>query len=261
MLYNIQVNPKNYRKLIKRDSYLFKMARENGFKVTYIEGQNESLLKKTSVSDTDALFVYDEKDSAVKGEIGFLQNVFSKIDLNNGRNLVLVHRRNIHSPYKNNTMFEAEKYSVFADKETDSRINDYDNAVRYEDDVMVEILKFAQSSKHKTYFFFVSDHGEALGQNGIWGHGHLDAADLEVPFMYAVFNGTDDALSEKLTAKTVLCSHDVSLAVAEALGWRVEIPGEDLRVCQVNGRDSMGRAGVLKITPRADGTADFKLEK
>ena len=261
MLYNIQVNPKNYRKLIKRDSYLFKMARENGFKVTYIEGQNESLLKKTSVSDTDALFVYDEKDSAAKGEIGFLQNVFSKIDLNEGRNLVLVHRRNIHSPYKNNTMFEAEKYALFTDKETDSRINDYDNAVRYEDDVMVEILKFAQSSKQKTYFFFISDHGEALGQNGIWGHGHLDAADLEVPFMYAVFNGTDDALSEKLTAKTVLCSHDVSLAVAEALGWRVEIPGEDLRVCQVNGRDSMGRAGVLKITPRADGTADFKLEK
>lgn len=261
MIYNIQVNPKNYRKLIKRDSYLFKMAHENGFKVTYIEGQNESLLKKTSVSDTDAVFVYNEKDSAAKGEIGFLKDVFSKIDLNDGRNLVLVHRRNIHSPYKNNTMFESEKYGVFTDRETDSRINDYDNAVLYEDDVMTEILKFAQSSERKTYFFFVSDHGEALGQNGIWGHGHLDAADLEVPFMYAVFNGTDAALSEKIAAKPVLCSHDVSLAVAEALGWSVEIPGEDLTVCQVNGRDSMGRAGVLKITPRADGTADFKLEK
>ena len=57
MIYNIQVNPKNYRKLITRDSYLFKMARENGFKVTYIEAQNASLFKKTSLSHYDQAFV------------------------------------------------------------------------------------------------------------------------------------------------------------------------------------------------------------
>ena len=262
MLYNIQVNPKNYRKLIKRDSYLMKMARENGFKVTYIEAQNPSLFKKTSVTDYDDVFVYSSADGEeLKGESGFLDKAFSHIDLNAGRNFVVVHKRNIHSPYNDNYMYEPEKYEVFNDPQTDDRVNEYDNAMRYEDVLLMKILNFARSSKHKTYLFYLSDHGEALGKNGVWGHGHLSPEDLEIPFMFTMFNGTDDEFTARLREKQWPCAHDVSMWVAEKLGWKVEATGEDLNVCQVNGRDTMGRAGVLKIIKNADGTANFKLEK
>lgn len=263
MLYNIQVNPKNYRKLIKRDSYLMKMAQNNGFKVTYIEAQNPSLFKKTSVANYDQAFIYSAAVDGrkLKGESGFLDKVFSRIDLNAGRNFVVVHKRNIHSPYNDNYMYETEKYEVFKDGQIDERVNEYDDAMRYEDMLVMKILNFARSSKHKTYLFYLSDHGEALGENGVWGHGHLSPENLEIPFMFTMFNGTDDAFTARLREKNRPCAHDVSLWVAEKLGWKVEVTGEDLNVCQVNGRDTMGRAGVLKIIKNNDGTTDFKLEK
>lgn len=262
MLYNIQVNPKNYRKLIKRDSYLLKMAQDNGFKVTYIESQNPSLFKKTSISHYDKAFVYSSKNGTeLKGENGFLDMAFSGIDLNDGRNFVIVHKRNIHSPYNDNYMYENGKYEIFKDARFDERVNEYDNAVRYEDMLLMKILKFAESSKHKTYLFYLSDHGEALGENGVWGHGHLSPEDLEIPFMFTMFNGTDDDFTNRLREKDRPCAHDVALWVAEKLGWKVDVTGEDLNVCQVNGRDTMGRAGVLKIIKKSDGTTDFKLEK
>lgn len=129
------------------------------------------------------------------------------------------------------------------------------------DKLVMKILNFARSSKHKTYLFYLSDHGEALGENGVWGHGHLSPENLEIPFMFTMFNGTDDAFTARLREKNRPCAHDVSLWVAEKLGWKVEVTGEDLNVCQVNGRDTMGRAGVLKIIKNNDGTTDFKLEK
>lgn len=156
-------------------------------------------------------------------------------------------------------MYEEEKYKIFKDSNVDERINEYDSAMLYEDMLLMKILNFARSSNQATYFFYLSDHGEALGQNGVWGHGHLDPADLEVPFMFTMFNVQDEDFWARLKALDRPCTHDVSLLVAEKLGWKVEIPGEDLNVCQVNGRDTMGRAGVLKIIKKPDGTADFKL--
>ncbi len=261
MIYNIQVNPKNYQKLIERDSYLFKMAQENGFKVTYIEAQNASLFKKTSLSHYDKAFVYSSSDGEeLKGESGFLDQVFKQIDLT-GRNLIIVHKRNVHSPYNDNYMYEPEKYTFFDDPQTDARINEYDNAMLYEDMLLMKILNFARSSDQETYFYYLSDHGEALGKNGIWGHGHLDPADLEIPFMFTMFNVQDEAYLSRLKALDQPCTHDISLLIAEKLGWKVEIPGEDLNICQVNGRDTMGRAGILKIIKKSDGSAEFKLEQ
>lgn len=254
MLYNIQVNPKNYRKLIVRDSYLMKMAKDNNFKVTYIEAQNASLFKKTSISHYDDAFIYHSKDAEkLKGESGFLDQSFDKIDLK-GRNFIVVHKRNVHSPYDDNYMYEPETYDTFNDPAIDDRIEEYDKAMVYEDMLLKKILDFAASADQETYFFYTSDHGESTGQNGIWGHGHLDKSDLEVPFMFTMFNVQDENFLNRVKEMESPCAHDISLLVAEKLGYSVEVPGEDLNVCQVNGRDTMGRAGILKIIKSPQGT-------
>ena len=260
MLYNIQVNPKNYRKLIKRDSYLFDLAQKNGFKVTYIEAQNASLFKKTSLSHYDQSFIYSSSNGEkLKGESGFLDQVFQKTDLT-GRNLIIIHKRNVHSPYNDNYMYENDTYDFFKDENTDPRINEYDNALLYEDMLLMKILKFVKSSKQETYFYYLSDHGEALGEKDMWGHGHLDPVDLQVPFMFTMFNVQDQSYLSRIKQLKDPCAHDIVLLIAEKLGWKVEIPGEDLNICQVNGRDTMGRAGILKIIKNPNGTTEFKLE-
>lgn len=52
-------------------------------------------------------------------------------------------------------------------------VNAYDNALRYTDHVLARTIDFlrAQSASRDTAFLYVSDHGESLGENGIYLHG------------------------------------------------------------------------------------------
>ncbi len=55
----------------------------------------------------------------------------------------------------------------------DTVVNAYDNAVRYTDSVLADLIKTldAQSNNIDSGFIFVSDHGESLGENGLFLHG------------------------------------------------------------------------------------------
>ncbi len=285
MIYNIQVNPKNSSKLVLQDTSLLKLAQSNGFKVTYVELQNPEVFRKTGQPHYDNLYIYDEKkEKEFGGEKGFLEYVLKQISLS-GRNFIIIHKRNVHSPYFSNYDQEGEKYNIFPEDkslelekslftqtdEDKERIDTYDNAMAYEDDLLKILLQFAASSHQKTYFFYTSDHGESLGENGLWGHGHLDASDLEVPFFYQAFLSDEKSIkaqdfeeeksfANEIRRMSIICAHHISLMVAQKLGYHIEVPDEDLSVCQVNGRDSMGRAGILKIFSDKQGLIHFQKE-
>lgn len=57
--------------------------------------------------------------------------------------------------------------------DTASIINSYDNALLYTDDVLGRTIDFlkAQSETYDTALLYVSDHGESLGENGLFLHG------------------------------------------------------------------------------------------
>ena len=294
MIYNIQVNPKNSMKLAMQDTSLLKLAKANGFKVTYIELQNPEVFRKTGQTHYDILHCYDEeKEKEFGGERGYLEHVLKQTSLS-GRNFIIVHKRNVHSPYSSNYKYEEGRYDIFPeeqgkepslegktkgagkeivslDEADQERIDSYDNAMAYEDDLLKILLEFAGSSNQKTYFFYTSDHGESLGENGLWGHGHLDASDLEVPFFYQVFLPEEKLFDaqglkkeksfiEKIRKMPIICAHHISLMTAQKLGYIIEVPGEDLSVCQINGRDSMGRAGILKVFLDKKGKIKFEKE-
>lgn len=99
----------------------------------------------------------------------------------------------------------------------------------------------------------MSDHGEALGQDGLWGHGHLNPADLQVPFLFTMFNGSDTAYRNRIAATDFPCAYQVAVFIAEKLGFNVKIPMAKENVCLINGRDSMGRADILQINKQPGG--------
>jgi len=254
MIYNIQVNPKNYKKLVQYDTNLFNMAKENGFKITYVELQSRSVFLKTGIPVYDNLFIYDEdKDS---GEKEYLIETLKKIDTS-GRNFIVIHKRNVHSPYESNYKNEKDKYDRF-DGGKSSRINPYDNAILYEDDLLDELIRFAEETNQETYFYYTSDHGEALGAKGMWGHGHLDEVALEVPFIFTMFNASDKEYSDKVKNIYNPCAHDIGLLIAEKIGYKIEVPNEELNICQINGRNSMGKAGILKVIKAPGETVRFE---
>lgn len=251
MLYNIQYHPQDYRKLVVKDSNLLRLAKKSGFRVTYIELQNASVFRKTGVDSYDDLYIYDqEKDKGYKNEGEYLDFVLPQLDLHT-RHFIIIHQRTIHSPYELNYAGDTGHYDF---KGSDShRINTYNNSMLFEDMILEKILRFASRSNIETYFYYISDHGEALGQNGLWGHGHLNPADLRVPFLFTMFNSNDTAYRDRLSELDNPCSYQIMTFIAEKLGFSVKIPGVSDDVCLINGRDSMGRAGILQVKRLPEG--------
>jgi len=69
-------------------------------------------------------------------------------------------------------------------------INAYDNALLYTDHVLAELIEFLQTqrSRYDVALIYVSDHGESLGENGLYLHGMPYAIapkeQLEVPMIW-----------------------------------------------------------------------------
>jgi lipid A ethanolaminephosphotransferase len=65
---------------------------------------------------------------------------------------------------QSNELFSCDKISIR---------NAYDNTILYTDHVLGELVTLLKTQQHKfaTAMFYVSDHGESLGENGLFLHG------------------------------------------------------------------------------------------
>jgi len=127
------------------------------------------------------------------------------------------------------------------DCERDTIVNAYDNAILYTDSVVADAVAWLerQSAARDTALLYVSDHGESLGESGLYLHGvpRMVAPDeqLKVPMWLWLSpalreaDGIDlDCLREQATDPR---THDVLFSTVLGL-MRVEtaarMPGEDL---------------------------------
>lgn len=126
---------------------------------------------------------------------GMLVGLQNYIDLHpRGDILIVLHQMGNHGPaYHKRYPPAFEKFKP-ACKESDlsrcSRdeiVNAYDNAILYTDHFLAKAISLLQKndSRFETALFYVSDHGESLGENGLYLHGLpksiAPAAQLHVP--------------------------------------------------------------------------------
>lgn len=90
--------------------------------------------------------------------------------------------------------------------------NTYDNTILYQDFLQSELIKALKKRENEfeTAMFFISDHGESLGENGVYLHGLPYAIapkyQKHVPF---IFYSNNDAVNKRLLAlKDAQFSHD-----------------------------------------------------
>ncbi len=96
-----------------------------------------------------------------------------------GNLLVVLHQMGNHGPaYFKRYPADAAAWgpacatSDLAHCSRDEIVNAYDNALRYTDRVLADTLAFLRGLKtHDAAFLYVSDHGESLGENGLYLHG------------------------------------------------------------------------------------------
>lgn len=92
--------------------------------------------------------------------------------------IVLMHQMGSHGPayYKRSPLahkhFQPECTSnSLRDCPTEHLINAYDNSLRYTDHFLAETLTWLQAQPRPTALLYLSDHGESLGEKGLYLHG------------------------------------------------------------------------------------------
>ncbi len=139
-----------------------------------------------------------------------LTNFAEKIKTARKPTLVVLHQRGSHGPlYALRYPKEFEIYKPICNKEflqdctLEELQNTYDNTIYYTSHMLAQTLNELQalSDEYDIAFFFTSDHGESLGENGVYLHSapYEEAPDVQkhVPGMfwfskgYAAANGLD----------------------------------------------------------------------
>lgn len=237
IFFNMMKEPGNVYKLGDYKTNLFKMAKENGYNTYFYSAYDMKQTNLIGVPFIDEV-ITSEKDrhkfKIYKEDL--LVDLFKKIDLKKGKNFVVLNFKSVHSPYEENYS-RYPQFDVFKPKD-DSRFEEqnatYENAVLYIDDVLYRLIEYFKAQNIKnSQFIFTSDHAEMLGiPDGKYGHNQLLMESMRVPFILYSNNGILPTLPNGM-----ISHYEISLLVAEYLGYRIENPNYDNDTFFVHGNN------------------------
>ena len=106
----------------------------------------------------------------------FLKERLGNLDT---QNIIVLHLQGSHGPaYYKRYPSEFKKFIPTCDTnelskcDSEALINTYDNTLLYTDYLLSEIIKLLKEKKdYESSLIYLSDHGESLGENGIYLHG------------------------------------------------------------------------------------------
>jgi lipid A ethanolaminephosphotransferase len=113
-------------------------------------------------------------------DVGMLSGLQQYIDAQDRDILIVLHQMGNHGPAyfkRYPPEFEYFKPACHSQKlsecTSDEITNSYDNAIRYTDWSLSQVVQLLRDNQQKfeTMMLYVSDHGESLGENGIYLHG------------------------------------------------------------------------------------------
>lgn len=143
------------------------------------------------------------------------------IDASFDDTLVVLHQEGSHGPtYYKRYPEEFKKFKPTCDTQDlekctqEEIVNTYDNTILYTDYLLDRTIKFLKNneSKYETFMMYVSDHGESLGENGIYLHGmpYIIAPDHQkhIPAILYFSKGMEDKKDMLEHIKSNEYSHD-----------------------------------------------------
>lgn len=160
-----------------------------------------------------------------------------------GRNLIILHQRAIHIPYKDNYKHKPE-LAIFKEDEiasTSDKIEilrkEYANAMKFNDYLLnsiIDYLKTELKEKGENYIFFTSDHGQLLGEDNLFAHNHLNLKVARIPFFIYGINADYNFL-QNIKDKKALTHYDFGLLIADRMGVNIINPNQQEGVYYIQG--------------------------
>jgi glucan phosphoethanolaminetransferase (alkaline phosphatase superfamily) len=243
-------------KAAKGQHCLFKLAKDEGFETHFLSVQSAEQLRyiapylcAKSLDDYQALEdVSPETKDLMAADDRVLFPHFEKILASSGKKkFIMLHQRGSHGPWAARSKPEDRKFPH------DSKINHYDNSVVEFDLFMQKLYGVLEKTPGKTLVIYVSDHGEALGQNNRWGHGQLIRPAWEIPVLMMSFHAKLPESAKKLPKNTP--HYNIALFLAEQMGLRPNMSPFTIPTDYViYGNDIDGFAGSVSIQMKNDGT-------
>ena len=244
MFFNFQKEAENYMVLFKKDANLFKMATEQGFQTIMYSPQANKTFANIGMEYIDK-FVYRneaKKQYKQKGDDYGLELL--KTTPLKDKNFIVVQTRATHYPYEH-AYEHSPQFDIFKDETKNFKVNTYDNAVRYIDDLLANALEYAKTLDGKVYFIITSDHGQLLGQDGLYGHTFLHKEVVKIPFILYTKN-IDKKDIATITQKKIVTHYDVSKFIAKIMGFDVINPNTPENTYFINGSGVDGNRGFMK---------------
>jgi glucan phosphoethanolaminetransferase (alkaline phosphatase superfamily) len=244
--------PNGLRQISQEDNCLFKLAKENDFSTYFLSGQTTYHLQiiRDLVCPKYIDKLIDRNDFTAyikpKGYDEDLQTLMDKMNLLKEKNFIVLQQRGSHSPYEKQYPKEYDKYSP------------YENTALYTDNSLYNLIKYVkENSKSETFLFYVSDHGELLGENGKKGHGHLVKEVYEVPFLMYT-NSKDSTIKEQF--KHVRNHYDISNYILSLLGYKADlIKDKDRSIYILNADlDGFSGYGIIDINKSIESAIKIK---
>jgi len=169
-------------------------------------------------------------------DVGMLNGLQEYIDNQQQDIFIVLHQMGSHGPaYYKRYPKEFEIFSpacqtnVLSNCSDQQIINAYDNSIVYTDYFLSKVIALLKhnSPKYETSMFYVSDHGESLGENNVYLHGlpfsFAPQAQKKVPLIVWVGESSDINVQKTLTLKDIPNSHD---AVSHAILAAFEIQSD-----------------------------------
>ncbi len=145
-----------------------------------------------------------------------------------------VHYFDPHHPYELHPRFANlphEKHatifpiSASVDAQRAAKIRAYDSEIAFDDNDLAKTLKLLDKLgvRDNTLIVFVADHGESLGEHGIWGHGyHIYQPTVHVPMIFSYPGVIPPGERIKKNVSTV----DLMPTVLSYVGLHFKVPGQ-----------------------------------
>lgn len=134
-----------------------------------------------------------------------------------------LHPEFAHLPHINGAKIFPVSASVDADRA--AKIRAYDSEIAFDDNDLAKTFKLLDDLgvRDQTLIVFVADHGENLGENGVWGHGyHIDQPAIHVPMIFSYPKEIPQGERIKTNVSTV----DIMPTILSYVGLRFRVPGQ-----------------------------------
>jgi lipid A ethanolaminephosphotransferase len=196
-------------------------------------------------------------------DIGMLSTLQNYIDSQAGDILIVLHQSGSHGPaYYKRYPKEFEKFTPacqsaeLAECSKEAISNAYDNSILYTDYFLSEVIKLLKDNtpRFETAMLYVSDHGESLGDKGIYLHGLpysiAPQEQVDIPVLLWTGASSDIDVGSALSRKEKKLSHDaIFYSLLEAFEVTEGVPEEGEKLFLVQDRYSEKDDDYKRIQP------------